>query len=81
MFDPKLVLPHDISPAKLASLPVDSEFFLAAVSSYMVIYFRNLKGKSTLLTDAIQMFHVAFLEEMLSEVSEIDEAIAGLTVS
>ena len=47
----------------------------------MVIYFRNLKGKSAFLADAIQMFHVAFLEEMLSEVSEIDEAIAGLTVS
>ena len=81
MFDPELVLAHDISPTELTPLPVNSKLLLAAVSCYMVINLRNLISKSTFLADPKEVLHITFFQEMLGKIPEINEAVARLTVS
>ena len=73
MLHPKLVLTHDISSTKLATLPVHSETLSAGPLGDMLVDFGQFKSDTAFLTFSKHVVHLALIEQVICDFPNVDE--------
>ena len=78
VLSPKLILPQNITSAKLAPFPIDPQLLLARIFANMLVNLPNFEGQPALLALSMEMGFLTLLQKVFRELSDVDQAAALL---